>query len=105
MKSIIWGLGAVVLGFVAMWIYHSIKAVKDPDVQASADLRIDIRKYRKYKYWYDEHQRLTREYGIESKEANDYFKSFFKEIKNPNEWRRYQQSRYKSISELMEGRK
>lgn len=66
------------------------------DVEVAASLRIiDMRKYRKYKEWYDEHYRLMMQYGIHSKEANDYFNSFQKSIKHPDEWRRYQDYRMK----------
>lgn len=88
------GIIALVIGLVVSWIYFTCKAIKDPDVQASADLRIPILRYNKYKQWYDEHQRIMHEYGIGSKEDNEYFISFFKQIGHPNEWRRYQNYRW-----------
>ena len=41
------------------------------------------------------------QYGFDSKEANKYFEDFFGQIKYPNEWRKYQQSRYKSIGDIL----
>ena len=37
---------------------------------------------------------LMKTYGCDSKEANNYFNSFFCKIKTPNEWRRYQKYTY-----------
>ena len=53
----------------------------------------ELCRYKQYKVWYDEHMRLMQKYGIFSKEAEQYFVSFFRQIENPNEWRRYQKMR------------
>lgn len=95
MKYVIGGIVAVIAGNAIMLIINIIKAMKDPDVIAASNLRMDVRRYKKYREWYDEHQRLMRQYGIDSKEELEYFRSFFKQIKNPNEWRRYQAYRFK----------
>lgn len=94
MKCIIGGLVYLVVGFVIVLIVCIIKAAKDPDVIAASNLKMDVRRYKKYREWYDEHQRLVRQYGLDSKEEQEYFLSFFKQIKNPNEWRRYQKFRF-----------
>lgn len=66
------------------------------DIETAASLRIiDMRRYRKYKEWYDEHLRLMTQYGVHSTEANEYFNSFHKHINFPNEWRAYQEYRLK----------
>lgn len=98
-NGIIIGLVGLAGYFVVFLIYEIIKATKDPDVIAASDLRMTVRRYKKYREWYDEHQRLMEQYGIESKEAEKYFVSFFKKIKNPNEWRRYQAYRFKKSRE------
>lgn len=100
-RSVIGCLTFVVIVALISIITNIIKAMKDPDVQAASNLEIPIYRYRKYKEWYDEHQRLMQQYGVDSKEANAYFALFFKQIKYPNEWRKYQQSRYKSISSIL----
>ena len=100
-RTILGGLVFVVIVALISIITNIIKTTKDPDVQLASDLKIPISRYRKYKEWYDEHQRLMQKYGIESKEANDYFMFFFKQIKYPNEWRKYQDSRYRSISDIL----
>ena len=97
LKGILWGLGAVLVYFIISWIIASIKATKDPDVKIATALGIPILRYRKYKEWYDEHERLMKQYGIESKEANEYFSSFIDQIQNKNEWRRYQNFRYEQF--------
>lgn len=96
MKYVVGGIVAVIIGAVIMLLVNIIKATKDPDVIAASNLRMDVRRYKKYREWYDEHQRLMRQYGIDSKEEQEYFRSFFKQIKNPNEWRRYQAFRFKN---------
>lgn len=98
MKYVFGGIVAVVIGAVIMLLVNIIKATKDPDVIAASNLRMDVRRYKKYGEWYDEHQRLMRRYGIDSKEEQEYFRSFFKQIKNPNEWRRYQAFRFNNYA-------
>lgn len=107
-RSILGGLVFIVIVALITIITNMVKAAKDPDVQEASNLGIPVGRYRQYREWYDEHQRLMQQYGIESKEASAYFASFFRQIKYPNEWRKYQQSRYRSISDIlndMEGRK
>lgn len=89
--------GLVFIGIIVFLsiITNTIKAMKDPDVKQSSALGIDVRRYKQYRDWYDEHQRLMTVYGIESKEEQEYFITFFKQIKYPNEWRRYQDYRFK----------
>lgn len=96
MRYVFGGIVALVAGAVIMLLVNIIKATKDPDVIAASNLRMNVRRYRKYRDWYDEHQRLMRLYGIDSREEQEYFRSFFKQIKNPNEWRRYQAFRFKN---------
>lgn len=98
MKYVFGGIVAVVIGAVIMLLVNIIKATKDPDVIAASNLRMDVRRYKKYREWYDEHQRLMRRYGIDSKEEQEYFRSFFKQIKTPNEWRRYQAFRFNNYT-------
>lgn len=98
MKYVFGGIVAVVIGAVIMLLVNIIKATKDPDVIAASNLRMDVRRYKKYREWYDEHQRLMRRYGIDSMEEQEYFRSFFKQIKNPNEWRRYQAFRFNNYT-------
>lgn len=101
LKLILGGLVYIAVISLILIITNIIKSLKDPDVLAASDLRIPIYRYRKYKEWYYEHQRLMKKYGIDSKEANDYFVSFFKKIKYPNEWRKYQQSQFRSIRDIL----
>lgn len=80
-----------------------IKAMNDTDLQVASELGMPVDRYRQYREWYDEHQRLMQEYGIGSKEETEYFKSFFKQVKVPNEWRRYQDFRYQLDSPFKNG--
>ncbi|MEJ8768531.1 hypothetical protein [Prevotella sp. HCN-7019] len=100
-KYILGGIVFIVVITLITIITNIIKAKKDPDIQTASNLGIPINRYRKYKELYDEHQRLMLHYGIESKEANDYFSSSFKQIKYPNEWHKFQQSQYKSINNIL----
>lgn len=86
---------------IAFFLIATLKGLKDPDVIVANKLKIPILRYRKYKEWYDEHQRLMGQYGVESKEANEYFDSFIQQVKYKNEWRRYQDYRYQeNIDEM-----
>ncbi len=96
-KSILGGLVFVGIIVLLLILMNTIKAMKGPDVKAASALGMNVRRYKQYQEWYDEHLRLMRIYGIGSKEEQEYFYSFFKQIKNPNEWRRYQKSRETSL--------
>lgn len=92
-KILIGGLVGVVICFVAMLVYHMIRAAKDPDVQAASDLRMSVTRYRHYRKLYDEYQDFMRVHGIHSAASEKKFMEIFKQIENPNEWRRYQDYR------------
>lgn len=51
--SILWGLGFVFAGAIAFWKYESIKATKDPNVQAASKLRMSISTYNRLKSLFD----------------------------------------------------
>jgi hypothetical protein len=93
-KGIVVCLVFIVIVALGSIITNIIKATKDPDVIVASNLKMDVRRYKQYREWYDEHQRLMSVYGIDSNEEQKFFLSFFKQIKNPNEWRRYQDYRY-----------
>lgn len=93
-KGIVGCLVFIVIVALVSIITNIIKATKDPDVIVASNLKMDVRRYKQYREWYDEHQRLISAYGIDSNEEQKFFLSFFKQIKNPNEWRRYQDYRY-----------
>lgn len=97
LEYLLWGLGGALAFFLFKWVSFAVKASKDPEVKAASELRMSVAKYRQYKVWYDEHQRLMRVYGTDSKEADRYFGSFFNKISNKNEWRRYQEFRYQDM--------
>ena len=87
--------------FLVQFIIHFIKATKDPDVRAASSLGMSINRYRQYREWYDEWQEAMTKFGIASKEANAVFDEFFPQIKNMNEWRRYQEFRSNEIQNKM----
>lgn len=64
--------------------------MKDPDVHIASNLRMSIKRYRLYQKLYDEYQEFILEHGIESQASEKKFVEIFKQIDNPNEWRRYQ---------------
>ena len=88
--NVLYGLCVVVGGAILYWLYLSVKSVKDPDVQAASDLRMSITKYRHYQRLYDEYQAFMLEHGTNSKASENKYLEIFKQIDNPNEWRRYQ---------------
>lgn len=85
MNIIIGGLVAISIGFVGLLIYNIIKAMKDPDVQNAADLRMSIIRFRKYERLYDEYYAFMQEHGIHSAASEKKFKEIFNQIDNPNE--------------------
>jgi len=64
--------------------------MKDPDVQIASDLRMSVKRYRHYQRLYDEYQSFMIEHGVHSQASEKKFAEIFKQIDNPNEWRRYQ---------------
>ncbi len=93
MTSILCGLGFVLAGAVLFWLYESIKSKKDPDVQAASNLRMSVNRFRKYQRLYDEFFDCMMKYGVHSSIAEKKFVEIFKQIDNPNEWKRYQDYR------------
>ena len=76
--------------FILFWLYHSIKAAKDPNVKAASALHMTIGRYNLYKELFEKHQAAMSRYGIYSKEATEMFiKEINPRIPNPNEWRRF----------------
>lgn len=97
--SILWrclfgGVFSVLMYFLIFTFTQWVKAMKDPDVLAASDLRMSVKRYRVYKRIYDEYQAFMREHGTDSPASERKFAELFKEVKNPNEWRRYQNYRY-----------
>lgn len=90
-KGLIYGLCLVGIVFLCGWLWHFFKALKDPDVIAAADLRMDINRYCLYREIYDELQEIMRTYGVDSPYVDETFRvKMLPKIKNLNEWRRYQ---------------
>lgn len=88
--SILYSICAVVVGVVVYWLYQTFKALKDPDVQIATDLRMSVKRYRHYQKLYDEYQEFMHTHGVHSAASEKKFREIFKQIDNPNEWRRYQ---------------
>lgn len=88
--SIVYGLCAVVLVAILYWLFLTVKAMKDPDVQIASTLRMSITRYRHYQKLYDEYQEFMLKHGANSQASEKKFIEIFKQIDNPNEWRRYQ---------------
>lgn len=93
----VYGIIAVAIGLIAMFIYHFTKALKDPDVQMASNLRMPVDNFRLYERIYNEHWACMEKYGANSKEAEELFAKLFRQIKNPNEWRRYQEWRVQKL--------
>lgn len=97
--SILWrclfvGVFSVLIYFVMFVFTQWVKAMKDPDVLVASDLRMSVKRYRVYQRIYDEYQAFMKDHGIDSPASERKFQELFKEVKNPNEWRRYQQYRF-----------
>lgn len=108
--SILYGIIGIVAVLFIGWLYYSVKALKDPDVQAAADLRMSITRFHHYQKLYDEYDEFMRMHGANSAASERKFVEIFKQIDNPNEWRRYQEYRYQkaqeeTMSEILKGYK
>lgn len=87
---------SVALGFLSIWAVCFVKALRDPDVKTASELRMSVSNFRLYQKLYDEFDNVLKQYGGSySGKAEDYFcRVIFPQIKNMNEWRRYQDYRY-----------
>ena len=85
MRFLIYALIAVAAYFILGWIYFTVKALKDPDVQEASKLRMQVKNFRKYRSIYDEEMTYLK--------AGKTQPNRYEEISNFNEWRRYQQYR------------
>ena len=88
--NLLYGLCALAVGAILYWLYQTAKAMKDPDVHIASNLRMSIKRYRHYQRLYDEYDAFMLEHGADSQASEDKFLEIFKQIDNPNEWRRYQ---------------
>lgn len=88
------GIFSMIMYYLMFVFTEWVKAMKDPDVLAASDLRMSVKRYRVYQRIYDEYQAFMIEHGTDSPASERKFRELFKEVKNPNEWRRYQQYRY-----------
>lgn len=88
--NVLYGIVVVVVGIILYWLFMTLKAMRDPDVQIATDLRMSVKRYRHYQRLYDEYQEFILKYGVHSQASEKKFAEIFKQIDNPNEWRRYQ---------------
>lgn len=96
MTSLLTVIGVLIGGLLLYWLYETLKALKDPDVQIASDLRMSIKRYRKYQRLYDAHWEIMMKCGSNSREAENFFaKEVYPNLPNLNEWRRYQEYRSK----------
>lgn len=95
------GIFTVLAYFLLYAIGYSIKAIKDPDVQAASSLGMSITRFHHYQRLFDEWQECMDKNGIDSSASQKKFEEIFKQVKNPNEWRRYSDWRYQQTCESM----
>ena len=88
-QNVFCGIFTVLAFAVLTWITYSIEALKDPDVQIASQLRIPIKRYRRYQRLFDEYQEFLLKNGSGTRASEEKFKEIFEQIDNPNEWRRY----------------
>ncbi len=100
LTHIIWGVSSVLLAFLIIWIYYSLKALKDPDVQAASKLGMSITRFRKYERLYEEYWGVKMKYGLCSPEADAFFRTkVIPDIDNLKEWHKYEDYRAMSCWE------
>lgn len=87
------GLLAVGIYFLFIWVREAFKATKDPEVIEATELRMDIRRYKKYKDMSERISKVYKEYGLNSSIAEKKVNDIIKEAPNYNEFDRYQRYR------------
>lgn len=93
-KALIYGVCWTAVAIFIVWLYGFFKALKDPDVQNAADLKMSITRFKKYERLYNSYWNVMMKYGPNSQQADEYFtKHIWPKIDVPNEWRRYQNFR------------
>lgn len=85
----VYGILAVVIFIVVLWIRETAKAAKDPDVIEASELRIPIYRYRKYQEAWDKIQAIYKAYGTDSQMSIKMVNEIIESLPNLNEWRRY----------------
>lgn len=105
-ESLLWrcvlgGIFSLLVYVIFVFVINYIKAFKDPDVRTASSLGMSVNRYRWYRECYDKWQDSMTKYGTNSKEADKVFDEFFPKIKNMNEWRRYQDYRFKETQTNM----
>lgn len=70
------------------------KSIAKSDIKAAVTLGIPVMRFMHYQTLYNEYQDFMREHGANSQASEKKFAEIFKQIDNPNEWRRYQDYRY-----------
>lgn len=87
----VYGIIAVVIFIIIMWVKESKKAAEDPDVKEASELGIVIWRYRKYQDAWDKIQAIYRTYGVDNQLSNKMVNEIIEKLPNLNEWRRFSQ--------------
>lgn len=101
-KGLLYGIILIAIALLAGWLWHFFKALKDPDVQNASRLRMNVKRYRHYQRLYDEYHDFMMKHGVNSQASEKKFVEIFKQIDNPNEWRRYQAYRLEQQQEELQ---
>lgn len=94
----VYGILAVVIFIVVLWVRETAKAAKDPDVIEASELRIPIHRYRKYKEAWDKILVIYEKYGTDSPKSDKLVFEIVSGLPNMNEWRRYGDKQLKKTS-------
>lgn len=91
MTSILYGVGAVVVGLLLMLVYHIVKVFFNPsqEVKEADSLGMSVLNYRKYVEADKKIQEIYRQYGTGSNKATRMVSDIIDALPNKNEWRRF----------------
>ena len=95
----IYGIIAVVIFIIILWVRETAKAAKDPDVIEASELRIPIYRYRKYQEAWNKIQTIYKQYGTDTPTSNKMVEEIIRNLPNLNEWRRYGDAQLKKSME------
>ena len=88
-RSILCGVSMLICFVLFNILINAFVASKDPDVIAASKLGIPMRRYYKYKEYYDEYEKLADAYGVDSDITREYLFYTLSDLKHDRDFDRY----------------
>lgn len=88
-RSILCGVSMLICFVLFSILINAFVASKDPDVIVASKLGIPMRRYYKYKEWYETYEKIVDAYGVKSIVAEEYLIRASYDFKYPRELEEY----------------